>query len=59
VDVGTLLIPGAQPLEDGQPDEAAFDHPTLPAQAVIKDKDTFFNAAETMRGSANLNEARH
>ncbi len=33
MDVGTLLIPGAQPLENGQPDEAAFDHPTLPAQA--------------------------
>ncbi|MBC8138530.1 MAG: heavy metal-binding domain-containing protein [Fibrella sp.] len=30
--------------------------PTLPAQAVIKDKDTFYNKADTMRG-ANLNEA--
>jgi uncharacterized protein YbjQ (UPF0145 family) len=30
---------------------------SLPPQAVIKDKDTFFNAAEKMRGAANLNEA--
>lgn len=30
---------------------------SLPPQAVIKDKDTFFNAAEQMRG-ANLNEAQ-
>jgi uncharacterized protein YbjQ (UPF0145 family) len=31
--------------------------PTLPAQAVIRDKDTYFNSAEIKIG-ANLNEAR-
>ncbi|MDX1933178.1 MAG: heavy metal-binding domain-containing protein [Capsulimonadales bacterium] len=31
--------------------------PTLPPQAVIKDKDTFVNVAETMRGT-NLNESK-
>ncbi len=32
--------------------------PTLPAQAVIKDKDTLFNSAEKTLG-ASLNEAKH
>jgi len=47
--MGTAVkkIPGAKTLTE-----------TLPPQAVIKDKHTFFNAAEKMRGAANLNEAR-
>lgn len=45
--IGTAVkkMPGAKTLTE-----------TLPPQAVLKDKDTFFNAAEKMRG-ANLNEA--
>lgn len=46
--IGTAVkkTPGVKTLTD-----------TLPPQAVIKDKDTFYNAAERLRG-ANLNEAK-